>query len=99
MYIMLIQFYIIVQLLAVGLLYFGVKEKKWLLTFISTILFLVLALQAFQIEVVSGGVTLVFQEIVIVMLNWAGGFIALALTLLGMIKYVRDQLREKKGQG
>jgi len=60
----------------------------------ATILALVCAFQAFQIEVVSGGVTIIFQEIVIVLLSWLIAMVAFIFTLMGMVSAYKE--RQKK---
>lgn len=92
---MLIQFFIIMLFGAVGSFYLGLKYQRWLLTMFSAILFFVLAFQAFKIEVVTGGVNLVFQEISLVLLMWFAGFAASAFTLVGVVNQIK-QKGEKK---
>ena len=94
---MLIQFFVLLFGGAVASLIGGIKYKRWLLTMFSTILFLVLAFTAFRIEVVSGGVTLYFEEIVIILLNWFGAIVAFIFTLVGMLGAFKD--RNKKTPG
>lgn len=92
---MLAQFFIILLVGAVGSLVLGLKMKKWLLTMFATILFLTLAFQAFSIEVVTGGVTLQFTEIIIVLLMWFGGFASFMATLYGAINHYRNRDSKK----
>lgn len=93
---MLIQFFIILLVGAVGCMYLGIKYKKWLFPFFSTIMFMVLAFSAFRIEVVTGGVNLIFQEIVIVLLMWLATTVAAGLTLIGMINHLKESRDQKK---
>lgn len=96
---MLIQFFIILLVASVGSLYMGLKYKKWLLTMFSTVLFGVLAFSAFRIEVVTGGVNLVFQEIALVLLMWLGTFAGFIFTLVGMVDHLRTSRGKKKNPG
>lgn len=93
---MLVQFFIILLLGAVGSYYLGIKMQSWLLTMFSCVLFFVLAFQAFRIEVVTGGVSIVFQEIVLVALMWFGGFAATITTIYGMINNFRNRKDQPK---
>lgn len=95
---MLIEFFVMILGGAVASLIVGIMKKKWLLTMFATVLFLMLALQAFKIEVVSGGVTLIFQDIIITYLGWFGGFVSFIFTLVGMANTVR-QKRADASQG
>ena len=95
---MLIEFFVMLLGGAVAALIVGLKMKKWLLTMFSTIMFLVLALQALKIEIVSGGVTLVFQDVVITYVAWFGSFVSLIFTLVGMVNTIRDK-RQESAQG
>lgn len=101
---MLITFFLIMIVGAFASLFFGIKYKHWIGCAIAAILFLVLAFSAFRIEVPSGGVTLVFQEIVIVLLCWAGAGISTLFTLLGAAAYVKEvtgnkQKKQETGAG
>lgn len=93
---MLITLFLVLIVGAFVSIYAGIRYQKWLFCMIATILFLVLAFTAFKIEVPSGGVTLVFQEIVIVLLCWAGSIISLIFTLVGMISYIRDTRKKEE---
>ena len=95
---MLIQFFVILFAGAVGLLIAGIKYKRWLLTLISTVLAAVCAFQAFRIEIVSGGVTIVFQEVVIVLLCWAITLVGFIFTILGMIDAYKNVTAEQKAK-
>jgi hypothetical protein len=95
---MLIEFFVMLLGGAVAALVVGIKMKKWLLTMFSTIMFLVLALQALKIEIVSGGVTLVFQDVIITYLSWFGSMVSLIFTLVGMVNNIKEK-RQEAGQG
>jgi len=95
---MLIEFFVMLLAGAVTSLVVGIKYKKWLLTMFSTILFLVLAFSAFKIEIVSGGVTLVFQDIVIIYLSWFGGFVSFIFTLIGTVNQLRSRNQQPQQQ-
>jgi len=95
---MLIQFFLILFGGAVALLIMGVKLKRWLLCLISTVLSAVCAFQAFKIELVSGGVTLVFQEVVIVLLCWAITLVGFVFTLIGAVWSVKEMNAQKNKQ-
>ena len=95
---MLVQFFIILMVGAVGSFYLGLKMRKWLLTMFSCILFSVLAFSAFRIEVVTGGVNIVFQEIVLVGLMWLGVFASAIFTLVGMVDNLKASRNKKQGQ-
>lgn len=92
---MLITFFLILFVGAAISIYAGIRWQKWLLCTIASILFLVLAFSAFSVEVPSGGLTIVFQEIVIVLLCWAAAIISLIFTLIGMISYIRDTRKKE----
>ena len=93
---MLIQLFIILLVGAAGFFYLGLTMKKWILTMTSAVLFFVLAFSAFSIEVVTGGVNIVFEEIVLVLLMWVGGFAAAIFTLVGMTDFIRATMDKKK---
>jgi hypothetical protein len=84
-----IIFFIILFVGSMGLIYAGVKYKHWLLCAGSAVMFLVLALQAFRIEMVSGGVTIVIQEIVIVYVCWMMAIVGLVFTLVGAVNNLK----------
>ena len=88
-------FFVILFVGSLGMLYAGVKYKHWLLCAGSAVMSLVLALQAFRIEIVSGGVTIVIQEIVIVYVCWMIAIVGLMFTLVGAV----NTLRSKTGTG
>lgn len=91
-----IQFFLIILAVSGGFLYGGIRYKKWLLCMGSTVFFLVLAFQGFRILIVTGGVTIVFQEIIVVILMWMGAIVAFIFTLLGMVKAAQDSMNVKK---
>lgn len=95
---MLIQFFLILFGGSLALLITGIKFRRWLLCLMSTVLSAVCAFQAFRIELVSGGVTLVFQEVVIVLLCWAITLIGFIFTLLGAVWSVQEMNAQKKKQ-
>jgi hypothetical protein len=95
---MLLQFFIMLLVGAVGSLVVGIKYKKWLPCMLAVILFLVLAFQAFKIEVVSGGVTIVFQDIIITWLSWFGAMVGTIFTFNGVINQKREMMEEKNQQ-
>lgn len=95
---MLITFFVILFGGSLALTFTGIKYKRWLLTMMGTILALVCAFQAFEIEVVSGGVTLVFQEIVIVLVCWLLTLVAFVFTLVGMIDGYKEHKESKNKQ-
>lgn len=93
---MLAQFFIVLLVGAVGSFYLGLKYKKWILTMFAAILFSVLAFSAFRIEVVTGGVNLVFQEIVLVMLMWLGFIASAIFTLIGVVDHIKNMGKNDK---
>lgn len=60
---------------------------------------MVLAFQGFAIEIVSGGVTLVFQEIILVYLCWGMIIVGAISTVYGVTQNIREQMEEKKKSG
>lgn len=88
---MLIEIYLPLLLLAGGSLFFGITKQKWILCMFASIMFLTLAISAFRIEVVSGGVTLIFEEGVLILLNWLGSIVGLVFTLVGAIAAFRNR--------
>jgi len=92
---MLIQFFLLLFGGGTALLILGVKFRRWLLCLMATILEAVCALQAFRIEIVSGGVTLVFQEVVIVLLCWVLTLIAFIFTLVGAVSAIQESSKKK----
>ncbi|MCX6817725.1 MAG: hypothetical protein NTU57_02615 [Candidatus Aenigmarchaeota archaeon] len=61
---------------------------------ISTVLWAVLAFQAFKIEVPSGGVTLVFQEIIVVLFCWFMTFVGAVITGIGILDTLKTNKQE-----
>jgi len=92
---MLVTFFLILIVGAFASLYVGARYKRWMLCVVAAILFLVLAFSAFKIEVPSGGLTIVFQEVVIVLLCWACAAISTLFALIGAVAFVKDQASEK----
>ncbi len=93
---MLITFFLILIAGAFGSLFFGIKWKRWIMTLVATVLFMVLAFSSFKIEVPSGGINLVFEEIVIILLCWAAAIISLIFTLFGAVTFLKDESSKKK---
>lgn len=89
---MLLDLWVILFVLAFIILIAGWKLKKLLFTLLSTILFFVLALQAFTLEfITSAGVTVVVQEPILVIFNWFMGFFSFVLTMLGLVEAVKTK--------
>jgi hypothetical protein len=95
--IMLINFFLVFFIGAIATLYGGYKFQRWLLCMGSTILWAVLAFQAFKIEVVTGGVVLVFQEVILVLFCWFMTFAATGLTLIGAVNERSGKRKEQPG--
>ncbi len=92
---MLLIFFLTMFLGAFAALFIGMKFRKWIPCFVAAILFLVLAFSAFRIEVPTGGVTIVFQEVVVILVCWAGAIISTIFALVGMVSYAREALGKK----
>lgn len=92
---MLIILYIFLMLIAGGLLIAGYKFRSWLPCFISTILFAVCGLQAFDLEIATDtGTFVVFTDPVFVGLGMLGMIIGIVFTLVGAI----GMLNQRKGK-
>jgi hypothetical protein len=79
---------------SVASLYVGIRYKRWLLCMLSTILFMVLDFAGFQIEIVSGGVALVFREQIVIWAAIAGTIIAGIFTFIGAVNTARDRMSQ-----
>lgn len=91
---MLFQFWLLLLAAAVGALLGGLKLKRWLLTMFAMVLFFVLAFGSMRVEVVSGGATLFFGDMAIVLLMAFAGFVSFLFTLHGVLEFVRKSDKE-----
>ena len=97
---MLLDIYIILFLLGLGSLIAAVKTKRLLLAMFATVMFFTLALQAFTIEfITSAGVTVVFQEPVVVLLNWFLAFLSTVIFFVGLAGFIKDRMDKKTTRG
>lgn len=87
---MLLQFYMLILIVAAGSCFAGIKTRHYLLTLFSTGLFFVLAFASMKVELVSGGVVLNFGDMAIVLLMTLFGGISAILTLRGMLDHLRN---------
>lgn len=92
---MMLEIFIFLFILSIGSLVVGIVQRKWLFCMFSTIMFLVLSFQGFRIEVISGGLNIVYQDIIIVLLSWLGGIVSFVFTLLGMLAARKDRISKR----
>jgi len=97
---MLIDFYLILFVIAIISLIFAVKKNHLLPAMFSTVIFLMLALQGFAIEyITAAGTTIVFDEIVLVLINWFLGFVSFVVCLIAAVNMLRGGKDVEKGIG
>lgn len=89
---MLIDLYIILFLLGLGLLVTAAKFKHIIPSIFATVLFLTLAFESLNIEMVtSAGETLIYQEATILYVNYLLALISFLITMVGMVSVIRGR--------
>ena len=78
-----IEFYLLILLLAGSLLALGVWRQRWLFCMSSSILFIYIAFQSFNIVIMSQSYFLPQ----LVMLSWFASIIAMMFTMIGAVQY------------
>ena len=94
---MLVSFFVALFGGSIALLFSGIKFKRWVFTLGGTILSIVCALQGFMIEVVSGGVTIIFKEIAIVLFCWVMVFVGTVFTAYGFMNSLSSGIDNRAG--
>jgi len=93
---MMLEIFLSLFFISIASLIIGVWQKKWLFCMFSTILFLVLSFQGFKIEVISGGLNIVYQDVIIVLLCWFSGVTSFIFTLAGMLTARKDGIEKRE---
>lgn len=84
--------FVILFVMSIIAMVIGIKTKRLVATIFSTVLFLILAMQAFTLEfITSTGSTVTVQEIVLVYVNYLFAAISFIFTLAGSLDVIKNR--------
>lgn len=92
---MLAELFGMLFLIGLGSLAFAWIRKHWLVAMGSTILFLVLAINSFKIEIASNGTLLSMSDPTFIYLSWGLAFVSFITVLIGALGSVREERQEQ----
>lgn len=85
------EFYLIILGLAAVLLFVGYAKKRWFASMVSTVLFLFIAFQSFNVTIMSQAYYLPSFAV----LAWMASIVGTGVTMVGAVQYVREVMRKK----
>jgi hypothetical protein len=86
------EFYLLIMGLSGALLFIGVARKRWFACMASTVLFLYIAFQSFNITIMSQA----YYLPQLVVLAWAASIFGTMFTVVGAVQYIRVVFQEKE---
>ena len=93
---MLIELFILLFLVGLGSLVLAVKTKHVVLSVFATIIFLVLALQVFELDYISGGTSVSIPvDPVYIGICWILGLAGFIITLVGAVSILRSKKEQQ----
>jgi len=93
---MLVELFGLLFIISLGALIFAWIRKHWLVAMGSTIMFLVLAFNSFNLEVVSNGLLLSMSDPTFIYISWGLAFISFITVLIGAIGEMKEKRNENE---